>query len=121
MVLKMTVEIFVRIVWTVFAKIKNRKMAVFGLILIIFGLILVICFSHSSPTILMPLRTQGPFGCRMTVQNFMKIVWTVFEKIFMTRSGEKKTKKRHDCIFPTPKNQALKLRGFVSQHKILWK
>ena len=46
----------------------------------------------------------------MTVQNFMKIVWTVFEKfeIFMKRSGEKKQKKRHDCIssrkfFPTPK------------------
>ena len=43
----------------------------------------------------------------MTVQNFMKIVWTVFEKfeIFMERSGEKK---RHDWIssrnfFPTPK------------------
>ena len=32
----------------------------------------------------------------MTVQNFMKIVWTVFEKfkIFMKMSGEKK----HDCI-----------------------
>ena len=43
----------------------------------------------------------------MTVQNFVKIVWTVFEKfeIFMKRSGEKK---QHDCIssrkfFPTPK------------------
>ena len=42
----------------------------------------------------------------MTVQNFVKIVWTDFEKfeIFMKRSGEKK----HDCIssrkfFPTPK------------------
>ena len=51
----------------------------------------------------------------MTVQNFVKIVWTVFEKfeIFMKRSGEKKTKKKqHDCIssrkfFPTPK----KLKG----------
>ena len=48
----------------------------------------------------------------MTVENFMKIVWTVFEKfeIFMKRSGEKKQKKRHDWIssrkiFPTPKNQ----------------
>ena len=47
----------------------------------------------------------------MTVQNFVKIVWTVFEKfeIFMKRSGEKKQKKQHDCIssrkfFPTPKN-----------------
>ena len=43
----------------------------------------------------------------------MKIVWTVFEKfeIFMKRSTEKKTKKRHDCIssrkfFPTPKNES---------------
>ena len=51
----------------------------------------------------------------MTVQNFVKIVWTVFEKfeIFMKRSGEKKTKKKqHDCIssrkfFPTPKNFSL--------------
>ena len=50
----------------------------------------------------------------MTVQNFVKIVWTVFEKfeIFMKRSGEKKQKKQHDCIssrkfFPTPK----KLKG----------
>ena len=45
----------------------------------------------------------------MTVQNFMKIVWSVFEKFetFMKRSGEKK---RHDWIcsrkfFPTPKKQ----------------
>ena len=43
----------------------------------------------------------------MTVQIFVKIVWTVFEKFefFMKRSGEKK---QHDCIcsrkfFPTPK------------------
>ena len=36
----------------------------------------------------------------MTVQNFMKIVWTVFEKfeIFMKRSGEKKQKNQHDWI-----------------------
>ena len=51
----------------------------------------------------MPLHTQ----CRMTVRNFVKIVWTVFEQfeIFMKRSGGKK---QHDCIsgrnfFPTPK------------------
>ena len=37
----MSVENFVRIVWTVFEKIeKSRKMAVFGLFLAIFGLIL---------------------------------------------------------------------------------
>ena len=47
----------------------------------------------------------------MIVQNFVKIVRTVFEKfeIFMKRSGEKK---QHDCIssrkfFPTPKNLQL--------------
>ena len=52
---------------------------------------------------------HGPFGCRMTVQSFVKIVWTVFEKfeIFMKRLGEKK---QHDCIssqkfFPTPKKE----------------
>ena len=56
----------------------------------------------------MPLRTQGLFGCKMTVQNFMEIVWTVFEKfeILIERWGEKK---RHDCVssrkfFPTTKN-----------------
>ena len=48
----------------------------------------------------------------MTVQNFVKIVRTVFEKfeIFMKRSGEKKTKKNStialvEKIFPTPKNK----------------
>ena len=61
-------------------------------------------------------HTGGPFGCRMTVQNFVKIVWTVFEKfeIFMKRSGEKK---QHDCIssrkfFPTPKNYILDFNIF---------
>ena len=61
---------------------------------------------------------RGPFGCRMTVQNFVKIVWTVFEKfeIFMKRSGEKKQKKQHDCIssrkfFPTPNKINFVIRG----------
>ena len=73
----MTVEIFVRIVWTVFA-----KMAVFGLILSIFGLILAMFLTFQS-------YDFDAFGCRMTGQNFMKIVRTVFEKfeIFMRRSG----------------------------------
>ena len=51
----------------------------------------------------------------MTVQKFMKIVWTVFEKfeIFMKRSGEKK---RHDWIssqkfFPTPKKYFSEFSG----------
>ena len=46
----------------------------------------------------------------MTVQNYIKIVRTVFEKfeVFMKRSGEKHTKKQDDWIsrrnfFPTPK------------------
>ena len=87
-------------------------MAVFGLILVIFGLILAVSHIPAMRFRCLCAR-RGPFWCRMTVQNSMKIVWTVFEKfeIFMKRSGEKKTKKkRHDCIssrkfFPTPKNK----------------
>ena len=44
----------------------------------------------------------------------MKIAWTVFEKFeyFIERPGEKKNKKRYDCIssrkmFPTPKMKNL--------------
>ena len=64
-------------------------MAVFGHFWANYG-----CFSHPSHTNLMPLRTQGPLGCRMNVLNFRKTVWTTFEKfeIFIERSGEKKTK-----------------------------
>ena len=51
---------------------------------------------------------RGPFGCRMTVQNFMKIVWTVFEKFEISKKRSGGTK-RHDWISswkfsPTPKN-----------------
>ena len=53
----------------------------------------------------------------MTVQRFMEIVWTAFEKfeIFIEMSEEKK---RHDCIssrdfFPTPK----KLQLFVHEYR----
>ena len=60
----------------------------------------------------------------MTVQNFVKIVWTVFEKfeIFMKRSGEKKQKKQHDCIssrkfFPTPKNTIPSVQAAETQSK----
>ena len=85
---KITVENFVRIVWTVFEKSeKNRKMAVFGHFWANFGYV-----SHIQAIRFWCLCTRrGPFGCRMTVQNFVKIVWTVFEKfeIFMKRSGEK--------------------------------
>ena len=45
----MTVENFVRIVWTVFEKTeKSRKMAVFGLILAIFVLILAMFLTFQS-------------------------------------------------------------------------
>ena len=63
----------------------------------------------------------------MTVQNFIQIEWTVFEKfeIFIERSGEN-TKKRHDCIssrkcFPTPKNDLRSIEVFVPDfsHEIL--
>ena len=43
-------------------------------------------------------QAEAPLGCRMDVQIFMEIVWTVFEKfeIFMKRSGEKN--KKNDTI-----------------------
>ena len=45
----MTLEIFVRIVWTVFEKIeKSQIMAVFGLFLAIFGLILAMFLTFQS-------------------------------------------------------------------------
>ena len=56
----------------------------------------------------MPLRKQGPFGCRIIVLNFTRIVWTVFEKFEIFMKGREK--KQHDCLssrkfFPTPKNE----------------
>ena len=105
----MTVKKFVRIVWTVFAKIKkNPKMAIFCSILDCFWP----CFSSPNHTIVMPLRRLGPFGCRMTVQIFMKrkIVWTIFEKVetFIERSEKKITTlliaQVVESFFPTPKN-----------------
>ena len=85
-------EKIARIVRKGFEKIeKVQKGAIFGHFRANFG-----CFSHHSHTILMPLLSQGPLWCRITVQTFMKFVWTVFEKLecFIGRSGEK----RHDCI-----------------------
>ena len=59
----------------------------------------------------------------MTVQNFVKIVWTVFEKfaIFMKRSGEKK---QHDCIssrkfFPTPKKCIKRSKYKVLRYELI--
>ena len=115
---RIPVENFVRIVWTVFEKFeKSRKMAVFWPFWAN-----SVYVSHIPAMRFWCICTRrGPFGIRMTVRKFVKIVWTVFEKfeIFMTmhidfvmckkRSGEKKQKKQHDCIssrkfFPTPKN-----------------
>ena len=55
MVLKMTVENFVRIVWSFCENKKSRKWLFFDHYWAIFS-----CFSNSSHTILMPLRMQGP-------------------------------------------------------------
>ena len=116
---RITVENFVRIVWTVFEKIeKIEKWLFFGHFWANFGYV-----SHIPAIRFWCLCTRrGPFRCRMTVQNFVKIVWTVFEKfeIFMKRLGEKKQKKQHDCIssrkfFPTPKNRSgLKINVLMS-------
>ena len=69
----MTVENFLRIAWTVFEKIaKSRRMAVFGLILAMF-----LTFQSND------FDAFEHAGAHLDVerlQNFMKIVWTVFEK-----------------------------------------
>ena len=59
----MTVENFVRIVWTVFEKIeKSRKMAVFGLILAIFGLILAMFLTFQSYDFEAFVHAGAPLG-----------------------------------------------------------
>ena len=85
---------------------ENRKKSKNGCFLAIFGLILAM-FLTSQPYDFDAIAHAGaPLGVEW-LQNFVKIVWTVFEKfeIFMKRSGEKK---QHDCISirkfsPTPK------------------
>ena len=69
-----TVEILVRIVWTVLAKVEN------GCFLAIFGLILAM-FLTSQPYDFDAIAHIGLLWARMTVENFVRIVWTVFEKI----------------------------------------
>ena len=71
-------------------------MAVFGLILAIFGLILAMFLTFQSYDFDAFEHTWAPLGVKR-LQNFMKIVWTVFEKFesFMKRSGEKKTTRLH--------------------------
>ena len=108
---RMTVENFVRIVWTVEKIEKIEKWLFFRHFWTNFGYV-----SHIPVIRLQCLwARRGSFGCKMTVQKFMKIVWTVFEKfeIFMKRSGEKK---RHDWIssqkfFPTPKKYFSEFSG----------
>ena len=78
----MTVENFVRIVWTVFEKIeKNQKMTFFGHFWANFGYV-----SHI-PAILFGCHCtyRTLIRCRITVENFVRIVWTVFEKIEKSR------------------------------------
>ena len=68
----MTVENFVQIVWTVFEKIeKSRKMAVFGLIMIIFGLILAMFLTFQSYDFDAFEHTGAPLG----VEWLCKILW----------------------------------------------
>ena len=60
----------------------------------------------------MSLRTQEHlwvYNDRAKFQNFMEIVWTVFEKfeIFIERSGEKNATIALVENFPTPKNEDL--------------
>ena len=65
-------------------------MAVFGQFLAIFGLILAMFLTTQSCNFI----AFAQAGCRMTVHNFMKILWTFFEKFetFMKRSGQKNKK-----------------------------
>ena len=72
--------------WRKSKKSKNDRF------LVIFVLILAV-FSNPSHTLLMSLRTQEHFGCRLTVLNFVKNRMNRFEKfeIFIERSGEKGT------------------------------
>ena len=78
----MTVENFVQIVWTVFEKIKkNRKKTFFGHFWANFGYV-----SHI-PAIRFGCHCtyRTLICCRITVENFVRIVWTVFEKIEKSR------------------------------------
>ena len=68
-------------------------MAVF---LAIFGIILAMFLSSQSYDFDAIAHAGAPLDVEW-LQNFMKIVWTVFEKfeIFIERSGEKKTTRLH--------------------------
>ena len=83
---RMTVERFVRILWRVFEKIKKMEKWLF---LDIFGLISAI-FLTSQSYEFVAFAHAGTAMDRMTVQNFMKIVWTVFEKFEFSLKGQGK-------------------------------
>ena len=90
----MTVENFVRTVYTVFEKAeKSPKLAVFS---VIFGLILAMFLRFQSYDFDAIAHAGAPLV--ITVQNFIKIVWTVFEKIFREVFSERSGEKRYDCI-----------------------
>ena len=62
---RMTVENFVRIVWTVFEKFKkSRKMAVFGLFLAIFGQILIMFLTFQSYDFDAFVHAGAPLGVK---------------------------------------------------------
>ena len=89
----MTIQNFVRIVWTVFAKIgKSRKMAVFGLILAIFGLILAMFLTFQSLDFDAIAQAGAPLGVEGLCKISGKSYGQFFEKfeIFM-KGREKKT------------------------------
>ena len=76
---------------------ENRKKSKNGCFLAISGLILAMFLRPQAYNFDAIAHAGVPFGCRMTVQNFMKILWTVFEKleIFIERSGEKNDTRLH--------------------------
>ena len=78
----MTVENFVRIVWTVFEKIEKNRKTTF---LAIFGLILAMFLTSQPYDFDATAHNRTLIWRRITVENFVRIVWTVFEKIEKSR------------------------------------
>ena len=74
---RMAAENFVRIVWSFRENQKMSFLAIFGLILAVSHIPAIRFWCHCT------YRTL--IWCRMTVENFVRIVWTVFEKIEKSR------------------------------------
>ena len=70
-------------------------MAVFGLNLAIFGLILSMFLTFAVIRFRYRCAHRGPFGCKMTVPNSMKNIWTVLRKKNFFRE---KKKQKNDPI-----------------------